>query len=78
MPDPIYRSVVVTQLVNKVLLSGKRSTAEHIVYRALDEMGRKAGVISEDEYKLLQDAEAARNEVIAVDAFDPETFKNLH
>ena len=41
MPDPIYRSVVVTQLVNKVLLSGKRSTAEHIVYRALDEISRK-------------------------------------
>ena len=38
MPDPIYRSVVVTQLVNKVLLRGKRSTAEHIVYKALDEI----------------------------------------
>ena len=31
MPDPIYRSVVVTQLVNKVLLRGQRSTSEHIV-----------------------------------------------
>ena len=41
MPDPIYRSVVVTQLVNKVLLRGKRSTSEHIVYKALDEVGRK-------------------------------------
>ena len=41
MPDPIYRSVVVTQLVNKVLLRGQRSTAEHIVYRALDEITRK-------------------------------------
>src|SRR5690242_20971333 len=41
MPDPIYRSVVVTQLVNKVLVRGQRSTAEHIVYRALDEVGRK-------------------------------------
>jgi len=36
MPDPIYRSIVVTQLVNKVLLSGKRSTAERIVYEALE------------------------------------------
>ena len=36
MPDPIYRSVVVTQLVNKVLQRGKRSTAERIVYTALD------------------------------------------
>ncbi len=36
MPDPIYRSVLVTQLVNKVLSRGKRSLAEHIVYDALD------------------------------------------
>jgi small subunit ribosomal protein S7 len=43
MPDPIYRSVVVTQVVNKVLLSGKRSTAEHIVYSALKEIERKTG-----------------------------------
>jgi small subunit ribosomal protein S7 len=41
MPDPIYRSVVVTQLVNKVLVRGQRSTAEHIVYSALEEIGRK-------------------------------------
>ena len=43
MPDPIYRSVLVTQLVNKVLLSGKRSTAEKIVYDALDIMKEKSG-----------------------------------
>src|ERR1700730_10541561 len=36
MPDPIYRSVLVTKVVNKVLLRGKRSVAEHIVYDALD------------------------------------------
>ena len=35
VPDPIYRSVVVTQLVNKILQRGKRSTAERIVYDAL-------------------------------------------
>ena len=43
MPDPIYRSVVVTQLVNKLLLRGQRSTSEHIVYKALDEISRKTG-----------------------------------
>jgi small subunit ribosomal protein S7 len=32
----VYRSVLVTQLINKVLLSGKRSIAEAIVYDALD------------------------------------------
>jgi small subunit ribosomal protein S7 len=35
MPDPIYRSVLVTQLVNKVLSRGKRGLAEKIVYDAL-------------------------------------------
>ncbi len=43
MPDPIYRSVVVTQLVNKVLLRGQRSTSEHIVYKALEEISRNTG-----------------------------------
>src|ERR1700716_2353591 len=36
MPDPIYRSVLVTQVVNKVLSRGKRSLAERIVYESLD------------------------------------------
>jgi len=43
MPDPIYRSVLVTQIVNKVLLSGKRSTAESIMYSALDIIADKTG-----------------------------------
>ena len=43
MPDPIYRSALVTQLVSKVLLSGKRSVAEKIVYDALDIVKDKSG-----------------------------------
>ena len=43
LPDPVHRSVVVTQLVNKVLQRGKRSTAERIVYEALTEVERKTG-----------------------------------
>ena len=43
MPDPIYNSVLVTQLVNKVLLRGKRSTAERIVYGALEIVEQKSG-----------------------------------
>src|SRR5580765_1708673 len=43
MPDPIYRSVVVTQVVNKVLQRGKRSTAERIVYGALEIVQSKTG-----------------------------------
>ena len=43
MPDPIYRSVLVTQIVNKVLQRGKRSTAERIVYDALSIIEDKTG-----------------------------------
>ena len=43
LPDPRYRSVVVTQLVNKVLQRGKRSVAEGIVYDALGEIETKTG-----------------------------------
>jgi small subunit ribosomal protein S7 len=43
MPDPIYRSVLVTQLVNKILSRGKRSLSERIVYQALDIVRDKSG-----------------------------------
>ena len=43
MPDPIYRSVLVTQFVNKVLQRGKRTLAERTVYAALDIVRDKSG-----------------------------------
>jgi small subunit ribosomal protein S7 len=41
--DPVYNSPLVTQLVNKVLLNGKRSVAERIVYGALEGCREKTG-----------------------------------
>jgi small subunit ribosomal protein S7 len=41
--DPVYNSPLVTSLVNKVLLDGKRSTAERIVYGALEGCREKSG-----------------------------------
>jgi small subunit ribosomal protein S7 len=41
--DPIYDSLLVTQLVNRVMTQGKKSTAEKIVYSALDKVGAKTG-----------------------------------
>jgi small subunit ribosomal protein S7 len=41
--DPVYQSPLVTQLVNKILLDGKRSTAEAIVYGALEGAREKNG-----------------------------------
>ena len=42
-PDPIYRSVLVTQVVNKVLSRGKRTLSERIVYSALDMVSERGG-----------------------------------
>ncbi|EFV13169.1 30S ribosomal protein S7 [Segniliparus rugosus] len=41
--DPVYGSPVVTQLVNKILLDGKKSVAERIVYGALERARDKTG-----------------------------------
>ena len=35
-PDPIYQNPLVTQLINKILLHGKKSGSEQIVYKALE------------------------------------------
>ncbi len=42
-PDPIYRSVLVTQLVNKVLWRGKKGAARRIVYGAMDTVEQRTG-----------------------------------
>ena len=42
-PDPVYSSKLVSQVINKVMNRGKKSTAEQIVYRALDMVGDKTG-----------------------------------
>ena len=42
LPDPIYGSTVVAQLINKILLDGKKSIAEDIVYSALDMVKEKS------------------------------------
>jgi small subunit ribosomal protein S7 len=41
-PDPVYQSVLVTQVVNKVLLQGKRTLAEQIVYGAMTTAAEKS------------------------------------
>ena len=42
-PDAVYNNRLVTQLINKILLDGKRSTAESIVYGAFDIVEAKTG-----------------------------------
>jgi small subunit ribosomal protein S7 len=42
-PDPVYGSTLVQQLVNRVMVDGKKSTAEGIVYDALAQVGERSG-----------------------------------
>ena len=53
LPDPVYNSKLVTQVINKVLLDGKKSTAEQIVYDALEIVREKTG---RDPVDVLQEA----------------------
>ncbi len=41
--DPLYGSALVTQFVNKIMLDGKKSTSQKIVYGALDTISRRTG-----------------------------------
>ena len=42
-PDAIHRSKLVQQVINKVMIDGKKSTAEKIVYDALEVLSRRSG-----------------------------------
>ena len=42
-PDPVYGSVLVTQLVNRLMSDGKKSIAERVVYDALTQVADKTG-----------------------------------
>ncbi len=44
LPDPKFNSIVVAKLINQVMMSGKKSIAQEIVYSAFDKAGEKLGV----------------------------------
>ena len=44
LPDPKFNSIVVAKLINQVMMSGKKSIAQNIVYSAFDKAGAKLGV----------------------------------
>ncbi|GAB4243267.1 MAG: 30S ribosomal protein S7 [Thermoleophilia bacterium] len=52
-PDPVYRNRLVTQIVNRLMLDGKKSVAEQIVYDAMDILREKTG---QDPATVLRDA----------------------
>ena len=42
-PDPVYHSILVAQIINKVLLKGKKGASRRIVYTAMDIVERRTG-----------------------------------
>ncbi|MDQ2866594.1 MAG: 30S ribosomal protein S7 [Candidatus Eremiobacteraeota bacterium] len=53
LPDPRYNSKILSRFINKVMLAGKKSTAEQVTYGALDIIAAKTG---RDPYEIFQQA----------------------
>ena len=68
--DPIHKSVLVTQLINKVMLHGKRTLAERIVYDAMDIIDTKSDADDEAIDEILDARPMAdqRGETVVLDA----------
>ena len=62
-PDPMYGSKLVQQVINKVMVDGKKSTAEKIVYDALDLLARRT---KQDPVPALEDSIKALTPVLEV------------
>src|SRR5574344_1994784 len=60
LPDPVYHNKTVTKFINKVMLSGKKSVAERVVYDAFETIRAKTG---KDPLEVF---EAALNNVMPV------------
>jgi small subunit ribosomal protein S7 len=62
-PDPVHSSVLVSQLVNRLMLNGKKSVAESIVYDALEIASKRAG---KTELEVLEQAVKSVTPVLEV------------
>jgi acyl-CoA dehydrogenase len=73
--DKAVRAIPVETKLRDAVRAGKLDRAPGYM---LDDLGLAAGIIGKAEYDLLNEARDARDEVIQVDAFDPQTYKTLH
>ncbi len=53
LPDPVYGNELVAKMINKVMLAGKKNTAERLFYRAMSIIEKKSG---EDPFKVFKQA----------------------
>ena len=50
LPDPVYNSKLVTKLVNRIMLDGKKGTAQNILYGAFEIVEKKTGEAALDVF----------------------------
>lgn len=55
LPDPIYNSKLVTRLINKIMLDGKRGIAQNILYEAFKKIEQKSGKPAMDVFATAMD-----------------------
>ncbi|MBQ3463019.1 MAG: 30S ribosomal protein S7 [Clostridia bacterium] len=55
LPDPIYKDVVVTKLINNIMLDGKKGVAQKIVYDAFEIVNEKTGKDALEAFKEAMD-----------------------
>ena len=55
LPDPIYKDIVVTKLINNIMLDGKKGVAQKIVYDAFEIVSEKTGKDALDAFKEAMD-----------------------
>lgn len=72
--DKAVRAIPVETKIRDAVRAG---TLERAPGFMLDDMALQAGVISVEEYELLDEAREARNQVVQVDAFDARTYREL-
>jgi len=56
LPDPKYGNIMLAKFINMVMLSGKKSVAERIVYGALDHIAQRSGQGGDRAVELLSQA----------------------
>ena len=56
VPDPMYQSTLISKFVNCMMYGGKKSTAQHIIYNAMDVIQKKT---QDDPLKLFKKLQMA-------------------
>ncbi len=56
LPDPKYKNEMLAKFMNMIMVDGKKSVAERIIYGALDRIGERSGQADEKAVELLETA----------------------